>query len=152
MKPFFTIKKDDNGKEYIPASQIRSLVSASAVNNTEVIKITATTRDPQLSADICNDIAIYAEELLMRVTKAGSVAAIGEAKVPLSASGPSVKRYTIIGALIGFVIAVAIVIILKLLDNRINSSEDIKNKFSIAVLGEIPDLEIDDKEASKYEY
>ena len=152
MKPFFTIKKDDNGKEYIPAAQIRSLVSASAVNNTEVIKITATTRDPQLSADICNDIALYAKDLLMQVTKAGSVETIGEAKVPLSASGPSVKRYTVIGALIGFVIAAAIVIILKLFDNCINSSEDIKNKFSIPVLGEIPDLEMDDKEASKYEY
>lgn len=152
MKRFFTIKKDDNGKEYIPASQIRSLVSASAINNTEVIQIRATTKDPQLSADICNDIAIYAQDLLKRVTQAGSVQAIGEAKVPTSASGPSVKRYTVIGALLGFVLAVAIVIILKLLDNCIGSAEDIKNKFSIPVLGEIPDLEMDDKEASKYEY
>ena len=88
----------------------------------------------------------------MQVTKAGSVETIGEARVPLAASGPSVKKYTVIGALLGFVVAAAIVIIIKLLDNRINSSEDIKNKFSIPVLGEIPDLELDEKEASKYEY
>lgn len=152
MKPFFTINKDESGREYIPASQIRSLVTSSTINNTEVIQIKATTKDPQLSADICNDIAIYAKELLMQVTHAGYVETIGEAKVPTAASGPSVKRYTIIGALIGFVIAVAIVIIMKLLDNRISSAEDIRNKFSIPVLGEIPDLEMDNKEASKYEY
>ena len=152
MKNFFTIKKDDNGKEYIPASQIRSKVSASAVNNTEVVKISAVTTDPQLSADICNDIAEYAKTLLIQVTHAGSVETIGSAKVPTSASGPSVKRYTVIGALIGMVIAVAVVIIGKLLDNCINSAEDIKQKFGIPVLGEIPDLDIDNKEASKYEY
>ncbi len=152
MSSFFTIKKDDNGKEYIPASQIRSLVTASTVNNTEVISISATTRDPQLSADICNDIATYAKDLLTQVAKAGSVESIGSAKVPTSASGPNVKRYTIIGALIGFVLAAAVVIIIKLFDNRINTADDIKNRFDIPVLGEIPDLEMNDKEASKYEY
>lgn len=152
MKDFFTIKKDDSGKEYIPASQIRSKVSASAINNTEVIQISATTKDPQLSADICNDIAFYAKDLLKQVTKAGSVETIGNAKVPTSAAGPSVKKYTIIGALGGFILAAVIVIIRKLLDNCINSADDIKNKFNIPVLGEIPDLEMDDKEASKYEY
>ena len=152
LKTFFTIKKDENGREYIPASQIRSKVSASTINNTEVIQIKATTKDPLLSADICNDIAHYAKELLTQVTHAGYVETIGQAKVPTTASGPSVKRYTIIGALVGFVLAAAIVIIVKLLDTRINSAEEIKNRFSIPVLGEIPDLEMDDKEASKYEY
>ena len=152
MKGFFEIKKDESGAEYIPASQIRSKVSASAINNTEVIQISAVTKDPQLSADICNNIAFIAKDLLIQVTKAGSVETIGNAKVPTAASGPSVKKYTIIGAFIGFVFAAAVVIIRKLLDNCINSADDIKNKFDIPVLGEIPDLEMDDKEASKYEY
>ncbi len=152
LKTFFTIKKDEAGKEYIPASQLRKLVSASAVNNTEVIEIKAVTRDPQLSADICNDIATYGKDLLKRVTRAGSVEIIGNAKVPTSASGPSMRRYTIIGAFIGFVIAVVIVILMKMFDTAIRSGEDIKNRFNIPVLGEIPDLEMDQKEASRYEY
>ncbi|MBR1383178.1 MAG: lipopolysaccharide biosynthesis protein [Ruminococcus sp.] len=152
LKPFFNISKDDDGKEYISAGQIRKLVTASALNNTEVIQITAVTKDPALSAAICNDIAAYAKVLLVDVTKAGSVETIGNAKEPAGPSGPNVKRYAIIGALIGFVIAVAIVIIRKLLDNRIHTAEDIKQRFEIPVLGEIPDLEMDGKEASKYEY
>ena len=152
MKAFFTIRKDENGKEYIPASQIRKMVTASTINNTEVIQIKATTKDPLLSADICNDIAQYAKTLLTKVTHAGYVETIGQAKVPTAASGPNIKRYTIIGAFIGFILAAAIVIIMKLLDNRINNAEEIKTRFSIPVLGEIPDLEMGDKEASKYEY
>lgn len=152
MKNFFTIKKNDDGKEYIPAGQIRSLVKASAINNTEVIQLTAVTKDPQLSADICNIISDYAKELLIQVTKAGSVESIGSAKVPTAPSGPNVKKYAIIGALLGAVVAIAIVVIRKLLDNCINSAEDIKQKFGIPVLGEIPDLEMDEKEGNRYEY
>ena len=152
LKQFFTIKKDDDGKEYIPANQIRSLVTASSLNNTEVIQITAVTKDPGLSAAICNDIAAYAKVLLVDVTKAGSVETIGTAKEPTGPSGPNVKRYAIIGALIGLVVAAAIVIIQKLLDNRIHTAEDIRQRFEIPVLGEIPDLELDSKEASRYEY
>jgi len=152
MSRFFSIRKNESGKEYIPASQIRSKVKAAAINNTEVIKLTAVTKDPQLSADICNIISDYAKELLIQVTKAGSVESIGTAKVPTGASGPNVKKYGIIGALLGAVIAVAIVIIRKLLDNCINSAEDIKQKFGIPVLGEIPDLDIDEKEGNRYEY
>lgn len=152
MSRFFTVKKDESGKEYIPSSQIRSKVKAAAINNTEVIKLTAVTKDPQLSADICNIISDFAKELLIQVTKAGSVESIGSAKVPTSPSGPDVKKYAIIGVLLGAVIAIAIIIIRKLLDNCINSAEEIKQKFGIPVLGEIPDLEIDEKEGNRYEY
>ncbi|MBR6101803.1 MAG: lipopolysaccharide biosynthesis protein [Ruminococcus sp.] len=152
LKQFFSIDKDKDGNEYISAGQIRRLVSAKALNNTEVIQISTVSRDPGLSAAICNDIASFAKQLLKDVTKAGSVETIGHAKEPTGPSGPSVKRYTIIGALIGFVIAVAVVIIRKLLDNRIRTAEDIRQAFSIPVLGEIPDLEMDEKEASRYEY
>ena len=152
LKQFFSISKDKEGNDYISADQIRRLVTAKALNNTEVIQISAVSRDPGLSAAICNDIASFAKDLLKDVTKAGSVETIGQAKQPTGPSGPSVKRYSIIGALIGFVIAAAIVIIGKLLDNRIRTAEDIRQAFSIPVLGEIPDLEMDDKEASRYEY
>lgn len=152
LKQFFSISKDKEGNDYISAGQIRRLVTAKALNNTEVIQISAVTRDPGLSAAICNDIASFAKDLLKDVTKAGSVETIGQAKQPTGPSGPSVKRYSIIGALIGFVIAATIVIIGKLLDNRIRTAEDIRQAFSIPVLGEIPDLEMDDKEASRYEY
>ncbi len=152
LKRFFNIEKDANGNEYITASQIRKLVKASPLNNTEVIQITAVTRDPGLSAAICNFMAAEAKTVLIDVTKAGSVESIGKAKQPTGPSGPSVKRYTLIGAVIGFVIACAFVIIRKLLDNRIRTTEDIKQRFQIPVLGEIPDLEMSDKEGSKYEY
>lgn len=140
------------GEPYITAQQIRSLVSISSINDTEVISITTTSENPELSADICFYISDIAPALLTRTTKAGSVETIGSAKVPTSPSSPNVKRVTIIGLLLGGMLAVAIVIISDMLDNRIVTGEDLKKSFDkVPMLAEIPDL-LDTKGGTKYEY
>lgn len=151
LKKFFTVVEED-GETYIPAQQLKKAVSISSVNETEVIKIQATTRSPQLSADICTYIADIAPDILTRVTKAGSVESIGSAKIPKNPSSPNVRNITLIGGVIGLILSAVLVIIASLLDNRVSSADEIRQRYSIPVLAEIPDLEMDPKEASKYEY
>ena len=68
-----------------------------AVNNTEVLKITATTKNAALSAELCNIMADVAPEVLIRVVGAGSVEKIGDAKIYEAAVSPSVTKNTAIG-------------------------------------------------------
>lgn len=149
LRNYFDVKETGDGYS-ISASQIRDKVSITSVNETEVIQITATTENPQISADICTYISDVAASLLTRVTKAGSVEPIGDAKVPESPSSPNVKKISLIGAVLGMVISVAVIVIISLLDNCISSADDIKQRYSIPVLAEIPDLN-NEKEASKNE-
>ncbi len=151
LQNYFTVQKTDDGYS-IPASQIKGMVSYESVDSTEVIKITATTESAQISADICTYITEIAPDLLTTVTHAGSVEAIGTAKVPSAPSSPNVNKITLMGALLGFVIAVAIIVIINLLDNCISSADEVRQRYSIPVLAEIPDLEMNEKEAAKYEY
>ena len=44
-----------------------------AVDETEVLKITATTQNAELSASLCNIMADVAQQFLIRVVGAGSV-------------------------------------------------------------------------------
>ena len=152
LEKVFTIDYDGDSLS-IPPDQIRQLVTIESVNETEVISITATTVNPELSAKICEYIAQVAPDLLTRVTMAGSIETIGTAKVPEVPSSPNVKMITLVGLLAGVVIAMAIVIISDLLDNRIKISEDFKKRFDdIPVLAEIPDLYEAEKGGMKYEY
>jgi capsular polysaccharide biosynthesis protein len=149
LKKLFTIKYEE-GEPYIPASQIKSLVSISAVDDTEVISISATTENPQLSADICTYIAGIAPDLMKRTTHAGSVETIGSAKVPTEPSSPHVKRITLISFALGMVLAIAIIIVTDLIDNRIQFTDDFKKVFEdIPVLTEIPDMSENDKGGAK---
>ena len=45
-----------------------------------------------------------------------------------------------VGGVVGLVIAVIIVLLRSLLDNTVKSEEELKDRFDVPVLGEIPDF------------
>lgn len=145
LKNYFTITTDDNGDPFISAEQIKGLISVTAIDNTEVLQVTCTTPVPKFSADICTYISKIAPELLIRTMKAGSVETVSAAEVPKGPSGPNVKRFALIGALAGMVLVIAVIFIIDYLDNTVKSGNEIKAKFDVPVLAEIPDIFMDSK-------
>lgn len=125
---------------YISPSNLKSCISMNAINNTEVLNISAETTNPQLSADVCNYIAEIAPNLLIRMVGAGSIEIIGEAEPSLRPSSPNVPKNTVLGALVGLIIAIVIIFLLEFLDNTIQSAESVSEKFELAKLGQVIDL------------
>lgn len=130
----FTVK---NGM--VSVSELKNSIAMAADGDTEVLKISAQTKDPNVSAEICDIYAEVAPVFLMRIIGAGSVEVIGDAEVPQSPSAPDVKKITMIAALAGLVLSAGIVVLIYLLDRTIKSEEDIRS-FSLAYLGEVPEL------------
>lgn len=146
---YFTVAKDDDGKEYIPTSEIQDIVTISSVNNTEVLQVSCTCEVPRFAADICTYISDIAPDLITRVTQAGSVETISDAKIPTSPSGPNISLITIIGFVIGLAVSIILVIIMDYFDNAVTSGEDVKARFNVPILAEIPDIFMDEKGAGK---
>jgi len=136
----------DLSSERIKITNLKSCISMAAVNQTEVLKVTAVTSDADISAVICNTVAEVAPEVLIRVVGAGSVEAIGEAKPIITPVSPNIKRNSLLGAIAGFVLAVAIIIIADLLDNTVKSSKELTDKFEKAIIGEIQGFGVTKKE------
>lgn len=130
----FTVK---NGM--VSVSELKNSITMAADGGTEVLKISAQTKDPNVSAEICDIYAEVAPVFLVRIIGAGSVEVIGDAEVPQFPSAPDVKKITMMAALIGFVLSAGIVLLVYLLDRTIKSEEDIRS-FSLAYLGEVPEL------------
>ena len=144
-------------QEYIDADKptagvIRSLVSMSSVNGTEVMEIKAITKNAKFSAAICNTIAEIAPETLKRVVKAGSVETIGTAEPAGAQSSPNVIKNAVFGLLAGLALSVAFVLLLAMLDTTIKGEEDLKSRTGLTVLGEIPDVQYKSKDAYKDDY
>lgn len=127
----------------VSAAQLTGMISMGAVNDTEILAISANTEDPQLSAEICNVFAEIAPQVLKRVVKAGSVEVLGEAKAATSPSSPSVVKNGLIGALVGLVFMLGWSFYRELADNTIKSEDDLRKHVNVPVLGEIPKIRIE---------
>ncbi len=108
--------------------------------NTWVLQVEAETDDPELSAAICNAVAKVAPEVLTEVVGAGTAKAIGTAKAATTPSSPNVWMNSAVGGVIGLVLSIVILLLRSLLDNTIKSEEDLKERYDVPILGEIPDL------------
>lgn len=134
----------------ISYEQLQSDISMSAVDNTEVFRVSAESEDAQLSVSICKAMADTAPDILKRVVKAGSVEVIGSPSVPSQPSSPDIKRNTLIGVFAFLIVSVLISIIAFLRDNTVKGEKDIQEKLKVPVLGEIPDLNADNKGGYRY--
>lgn len=137
LSNIFPVIESENG-DYIPPSSLASCISMSSVNETEVLRVAATTTDPQVSVDICLAMSDVAPKVLSNVMGVAYVNPIGYPELPDGSSSPNVTRNVVFGACLGFLLSVIFTVVMKFINNTVDDSETLKNKFGVPVLGEIP--------------
>lgn len=133
----------------LSTAQVRGMISAEAVGETEMFKVTVTTPNPQMSADLANAIADVAPGVISEIIEGSSAKVIDRAKVPAYRSSPSMTSNTMLGAVIGAALAMVIILLQMLMDVRIKNEEDLGKICQIPVLGVIPQLNTDAKTSGK---
>ena len=124
------------------ADDIRRLISCAQIEETEVFRVSVTSKDPVLSANIANAIAQVAPEEIVRVVKAGGVEVVDYAKVPENPSSPNLKRNIVLGAGVGFVASFALFFLIAMFDTTITSKKDLEREFeNIPILGSVPRID-----------
>ncbi len=133
--------------------ELSDMISASAVNDTEVFRVTVTSTDPMQAEHLANTIADVLPRKIASIVEGSSARVVDYAIVPTKKSAPSLTKYTMIGALIGFIIAAAIIIILMLMDSQIHDEDYLINTYQdIPLLGVIPDLDLKRSFGKYYKY
>lgn len=132
LKNYFKIK---NGQ--ITNESLKNCFSMSAANETEVLNIKATTKNAELSQELCNIMADIAPDFLIRIVGAGSVEKIGDAKLYEDKVSPNVMKNTVLGGIAGLLMAIMIVFIIDFFDNSIKDTTELQERFNKPILGEI---------------
>ncbi len=141
LSNYFTME-EDNGEYRINTNSLRKCLNFSQVNETELLTITGYSTDPVMAADICNSVEAIAPDVLIRVVGAGAVESVGHAKVPKDPVSPNVLKNSVFGFMLGFILAVAFIVIRHMLDNTVKGVETLKNRYNMPILAEIPFYEI----------
>ena len=138
---------DESGLN-LTAGQLRGMISAEPIGETEMFKVTVRSPYPQASADLANAIATVAPTAIAEIIDGSTAKIIDYAKVPKSPSSPNYVTNTILGVVGGAAVAILIILLQTVFDVRIKNEEDIAKISTIPVLGVIPQLSTDNKKQS----
>ena len=123
----------------ITAKELSKKVSVDAPKDTRIISITVQDKDPQVASDLANTVKEVSADQIKEVTKIDDVTTLEEAKAATSPSSPNIPKNGILATALGFILAVAGVVLFELLDDRVKRAEDIEETMGLVLLGVVPD-------------
>ena len=149
-------KENEQLKEQFPKhnsqtyEKLRNSISVSSQNSTQVIKITMKDTDASYAKAVVGCIVQKAPDIIKYcVESASSVNEVDDVQIDNNGKpvSPNTLRNAIIGALVGFVLTLAVVFIREFTNNTFKTEEDIASALNIPLLGIIPS--VDSKEFNK---
>ncbi|MBM6784190.1 lipopolysaccharide biosynthesis protein [Enorma massiliensis] len=115
-------------------------ITVTSESTTRVITLQVTSSDAQGSANVANALADCVSNVAQEVMNVESVNVIDEAPTPEAPSGPNRMLYVAVAAMAGLFAAVAIVVLMDVIDTRVRSAEDVEELLELPVIGRIPQM------------
>ena len=115
-------------------------ITVTSESTTRVITLQVTSSDAQGSANVANALADCVSNVAQEVMNVESVNVIDEAPTPEAPSGPNRMLYVAVAAMAGLFAAVAIVVLMDVVDTRVRSAEDVEELLELPVIGRIPEM------------
>ena len=126
----------------LTGGEVEEAITATQQGDSDIIRITATTSDPQLAADIAN---AYAKEFITfregpgrERLQTSQVEIVERATPDDTPVSPNPVRNIVFGALIGLVLGLGLALLLEQLDRRVKRQDDLPEATGLPLLAVIP--------------
>lgn len=113
-------------------------VNVTSSTTTRVVTVSVTGESAQSVAIIVNQLAKTIDEVAQEVMDVRSVNVIDEAGEPQVPSGPPRVMYTTVALFAGLFVAMALVVLMDMLNTRVRNPEEIEELLGVPVIGRIP--------------
>ena len=137
----------------ITADDLKNRIEITKANDTRILKVTTTDPNPQVAADITNELVHQALEYLPEVMEAEAPNLVEEAIVPTHKSSPSYSKNTVLGALVGAVLACGVLLVHFLLNDTFVTPDDVAKYLNVQPLAATPEADLgsfnDEKKKNK---
>lgn len=122
------------------SGEIKSMVSMRAKDETEILVISVTTTDPKHSHIIAQKILDMAPKFVNEIVEGGSVKILDQPVYSEAPSSPNTVRNIEIGAILGILFSMALVLAIEIIDNKVKDADAVAEMFKYPILGEIPTM------------
>lgn len=113
-------------------------INVDSSTTTRLITLSVTGTDPSDVALVANAIAKVVDETAQKVMDLQSINVVDSATEPTSPSGPPRLMYTLVAALAGLFVAIAIIVIADMANTRVRTGEEAAELLGLPIIGRIP--------------
>lgn len=106
-----------------------------------VIRISVVHTDPAMAALIANTTGQVFNDMVHEMMSDISLTTLDPAVIPQFTEGIGLVKFIVIGAAIGFVLVIGVILLIEMLDNTLKLPKDVEKEIQIPILGAIPDVE-----------
>lgn len=131
---------------------LRKMVSTEVKDDTEIISVYVVSSDPQFAYDYAQAISKIAPQYMAQIVEGSSMKIIDYPEFSNSRYKPSYLSFALIGFAAGALLVIIWVIIRYFMDDTVKSETDIESRFSIPILGIVPDISKASNSRSDYYY
>lgn len=117
---------------------LKNKISVSSVNDTEIIEISVSDKNPQDAAVIADTVAEVFKKEIQTIYNLENVSIIDEAVVEEKPYNMQLFKSTIIFFTVGFVLAVTILFVIYYFDTSVKSAEEVEKRLGVPVIGNVP--------------
>lgn len=123
-----------------PSSQLLQKITVSILKDTRVISISVEDANPKMSQKLANSVREAAVSKIKTVTQVEDITTLEKGNLPKAPSSPNIKKNVLIGFIVGAGLSTIVLVIMGILDDRVNTEEDIEKVLGLTSLGIVPDL------------
>lgn len=128
----------------ITTRELASKVSFENLKDTRTLRISVTDADKEFAADLAESIYAVAKVKVADILDISKFEKIDSAENSISKVTLGPVKSALIGALLGFIITCAVVIIVKMFDNKVTTPDDVTKLTDLPLLATIPYVEHSD--------
>ena len=131
---------------------LEKMISIENSGEDRILTLSVRTTDPEMSAELANKVAAHACAYFNMEYNQDLSRVVDTAEVPNEICNPVSKLLVALVALLAGIIVYVIYFVRNLLDDKINSAEDVEKYLGMSLLGMIPNRQDSARRRSKYGY
>ena len=129
---------------------LKGMISAEAVNETEIFQVSVTSANPEEAERLANAIAYVLPKRIGNLIDGTSAKVVESAVIPTRPSSPSYTQKTMLGFFLGMLLSVGVIALREIFDITIRSEEDVGQCCKHPILAAVPDMTAPSKGGSYY--
>lgn len=122
-------------------AQIQSMLKVSNPSDTRILYITVSSDNPREAVDIANEYAVVAKKYISRTMAMEEPNVLSAALLPTQPVKPNKSMNAILGLLAGALLAVGIIVVRFVTDDKLKTADDIRNYVDLPTLALVPNMD-----------